>query len=80
MASSTTSISLSKGFKDKYKVSGTTYYPDDKALVVYLGLYTDFMLTELDQQIAESGVDVEWLCFFTPLSHLPRWQQRTSGK
>lgn len=73
------SIPLSKAFRDKYTVLGSMYYPDDKCLMVSLGLYTEFMLTELDQLIVESGQPVEWLCFFTPFSHLPRWHRRTTS-
>ena len=70
------SILLSKAFRDKYTVLGSMYYPDDKCLMVSLGLYTEFMLTELDQLIEESGQEVEWLCFFTPFSHMPKWTKR----
>ncbi len=70
------SVPLSKAFRDKYTVLGSMYYPDDKVLQLSLGLYTEFMLTELDQLIEESGQEVEWLCFFTPFSHLPKWIHR----
>lgn len=71
-----TTITLSKAFRDKYNVLGSMYYPDDKVLQLSLGLYTDFMLVELEQIIVESGQPVEWLCFFTPFSHLPKWTKR----
>lgn len=67
---------LSKAFREKYNVLGSRYHPDDKMLQISIGLYTEFMLTELDQLIEESGEQVEWLCFFTPFSHMPKWHQR----
>jgi hypothetical protein len=70
---------LTKAFRDKYTVLGVMYHPDDKMLQISLGLYTEFMLIELEQLIQESGEPIEWLCFFTPLSHLPRWQRRTTS-
>lgn len=69
-------IELPESFLKKYNVLSSQYHPDDKVLQVSLGLYTEFMLTELDQIIAESGQPVELLCFFTPFSHMPRWQTR----
>jgi hypothetical protein len=69
-------VPLSKAFRDKYNVLSSQYHPDEKVLQISLGLYTEFMLTELDQIIVESGEPVEWLCFFTPFSHMPKWHKR----
>lgn len=72
-------VILTKAFIEKYNVLGKEqYHSEEKVLQMSLGLYTDFMLTELDQLIEESGVEVEWLCFFTPFSHLPKWHRRTT--
>jgi len=75
-----TTTLFTKQFREKFAVRNVDYLQADKTMVFYMSLVTDQFFTEVEQEIAEKNLDVEWLCFFTPLSHLPIWKKRTSGE